>query len=285
MNREMNREMNRSLPLPSLKNSRLLRAAGLMLAAAAALPTATLAQGFAAYVSPPRVEVQIKPGEPLRQVVELQHVGNQPGQYRFYTNDWTLNPDNSVNFTNELAPDSCRPWVAIERRDLTLSAGARYRYRLEITPPANTPPRECRFALMIEGLDPAQVGGPISFPVSGRIGVIVYAAVGGAKPALSLSGQQVVTLNGQPTAVLNVQNTGNATGRLEGFVNATDAKGQRVELAPVDMPILPGTTRSIALAPVSDPGQTPPVLSFPLQVEGKLEWADQSLPIQARFVP
>ena len=277
--------MNRPNPLRPLNSSALLCAAALTLAAAAALPTAALAQGFAAYVSPPRVEVQIQPGEPLRQVIELQHVGNQPGQYRFYTNDWTLNPDNGVNFTNELAPDSCRPWVAIERRDLTLSAGARYRYRLEITPPANTPPRECRFALMIEGLDPARVSGEVSFPVSGRIGVIVYAAIGGAKPALSLSGQQVVTVNGQPTAVLNVQNTGNATGRLEGFVNATDANGQRVELSPVDMPVLPGTTRGIALTPVFDPGQKPPVLAFPLQVSGSLEWADQRLPIDARFAP
>lgn len=272
-----------SHPAARRRASASCTSAALLLAALA--PTTVHAQGFAAYVSPPRVEVQVKPGEPLRQVVELQHVGNQPGQYRFYTNDWTLGDDNAVTFTNELAPDSCRPWVAIERRDLTLAAGARYRYRFEISPPPGTPPRECRFALMIEGLDPARVTGDISFPVSGRIGVIVYAAVGGAKPELTLTGQQVTNLNGQPTATLTVRNTGNATGRLEGFVNGTDAGGTSVELSPADMPILPGEARRIALNPVVGQGQTPPQLVFPLSVSGRLEWADQRMPIDTRFAP
>jgi hypothetical protein len=281
----------RARPIPGAMPSRAARLSATALSVSAGLLSAVLApaevqaQGFAAYVSPPRVEVQVQPGEPLRQVVELQHVGNQPGQYRFYTNDWTLGDDNAVTFTNDLSPDSCRPWVAIERRDLTLAAGARYRYRFEISPPAGTPPRECRFALMIEGLDTAQVTGDINFPVSGRIGVIVYAAVGGAKPELSLTGQQVTTINGQPTATLSVRNTGTATGRLEGFVNGTDASGRSLELSPVDLPILPGETRRIALNPVVDQGQTPPQLVFPLSVSGRLEWADQGLPIDIRFAP
>ena len=47
--------------------------------------------------------------------------------------------------------DSCRPWVAIERREITVPGGGRYRFRFEVEPPADAPPRECRFALMIEG--------------------------------------------------------------------------------------------------------------------------------------
>ncbi|QCB47795.1 hypothetical protein [Hydrogenophaga sp. PAMC20947] len=271
-------------PFSARHVARACASAAALAGAALAAPSA-LAQGFAAYVSPPRFEVQVQPGEPLRQVLELQHVGNQPGQYRFYTSDWTLGPDNAVTFSNELAPDSCRPWVAIERRDLTLAGGAAYRYRFEITPPPGTPPRECRFALMIEGLDPARITGDISFPVSGRIGVIVYAAVGGAKPELTLTGQQVVTLKGQPTATLNVRNTGNATGRLDGFVNATDASGKTVELAPADMPILPGESRRIELNPVVEQDKAPPTMLFPITVSGQLEWADQRMPIDHRFAP
>ena len=253
--------------------------------ALSAFAPAAWAQGFAAYVSPPRFEVQTQPGESLRQVLEIQHVGRQKGSYRIYTNDWTLGADNGVTFSSELAPDSCRPWVAIERRDLTLEPGARYRYRFQISPPAGTAPRECRFAIMIEGLDPAQVQGALSFPVGGRIGVIVYARIGNAAPQPTLQSQQVVTLNGPPTATLSVLNAGNATGRLEGYVNATDAAGQSAEMSPADLPILPGETRRIALKAVTPDGQKPPVLQFPLQVKGQLEWGDKRLPIDTRFAP
>jgi hypothetical protein len=251
----------------------------------ALLPAAAMAQGFAAYISPPRFEVQLKAGEPLRQVLEIQHVGRTKGNYRIYTNDWTLSADNAVTFSSELAADSCRPWVAIERRELAIEPGARYRYRFEISPPAGTPPRECRFAIMVEGLDTAQVQGNISFPVGGRIGVIVYAAIGNVSPQLAIAGTETVQVNGQPMATLRVSNNGSATGRLEGFVDGTDAQGQRVELAPTDLPVLPGETRRISLAPVAPEGKATPVLRFPLKVTGSLESGRGRLPLDASFTP
>ena len=264
----------------------LLPASRLMalLLPAAMLPAAAQAQGFAAYISPPRFEVQADAGKPLRQVLEIQHVGQQKGNYRVYTADWTFNPDNSVSFSTELAPDSCRPWVAIERRELSIEPGARYRYRFEINPPAGTPPRECRFALMVEGLDPAKVQGNISFPVGGRIGVIVYAAIGDVAPALSIAGTETVQANGQPTATVRVRNTGTATGRVEGFLDATDAAGQSAEMSPADLPILPGETRRVALSPVPENGKTAPEVRFPLSVKGSLEWGANRLPLDASFV-
>lgn len=249
------------------------------------LPGLVSAQGFAAFISPPRFELRASAGEPLRQVIEIQHVGRTPGSYRLYTNDWTLEADNQVTFSNELAPDSCRPWVAIERRELTLQPGARYRYRFEITPPPGTPPRECRFAIMVEGLDPAQVQGAVSFPVGGRIGVIVYAAIGDVAPALSIIGTETAQVSGQPVAMVRVRNDGNATGRLEGFVDVTDAGGQRAEMSPADLPILPGETRRIALAAVAADGKAPPTLRFPLTVKGQLESGKAKLPLDTSFAP
>ncbi len=251
----------------------------------AALPPAAHAQGFAAYITPPRFEVKVEAGQTLRQVVEIQHVGQQKGSYRIYTADWTFLPDNSVAFSEALAPDSCRPWVAIERRDLTIDPGARYRYRFEIATPPGTAPRECRFALMIEGLDPAQVQGNLNFPVGGRIGVIVYAAVGGAAPELSITGMRVLMVEGKPTAVVDVRNSGNAHGRLEGFVNGTDAAGARFEMAPADLPILPGETRRVAITPVPEEGKPVPQVRFPLTVKGNLEWGKNRLPLDASFAP
>lgn len=257
----------------------------LAVGAALLAPLAATAQGFAAYISPPRFQVAPNPGETLREVVEIQHVGREKGNYRIYTNDWVFNPDNSVTFSNELSADSCRPWVAIERRELSIEPGARYRYRFEITPPPGTPPRECRFALMVEGLETAKVEGQLNFPVGGRIGVIVYAAIGGAAPQLEIVRNHVAVVNGQPTAMIDVRNTGNAHGRIEGFVNGTDASGQRFEMAPADLPILPGETRSVNLAPVVDDGRTNPSIQFPLQVKGSLEWGKNRLPLDASFAP
>jgi hypothetical protein len=257
------------------------------LCAVAALGATPLAQaqGFAAYITPPRFEVSVAPGANLRQVLEIQHVGQQKGSYRITTNDWVLMPDNSVTFSEELAADSCRPWVAIERRELTIEPGARYRYRFEITPPPGTPPRECRFALMVEGLDPARVQGAFNFPVGGRIGVIVYASIGDAAPQLEIAATRVATVNGKPTAVVEVRNRGNAHGRLEGFVNGTDASGARFEMSPADLPILPGETRGVAIGPVVEDGKTAPEIRFPLVIKGNLEWGKNRLPLDASFAP
>lgn len=254
-------------------------------AVALSTPLTSSAQGFAAYITPPRFEVQATPGQSLRQVIEIQHAGQQRGNYRIYTADWTLNADNSVTFSDELAADSCRPWVAIERRELVIEPGARYRYRFEITPPPGTPARECRFAIMVEGLEPAQVQGSLNFPVGGRIGVIVYAAIGGAAPQLEIASTRVVMVEGKPTAVVDVRNRGNAHGRLEGFVNGTDSSGVRFEMAPADLPILPGETRAIALSPVVEDGKPVPGVRFPLVVSGKLEWGRNSVPLDTRFAP
>ena len=122
------------------------------------------AQGFSAFVTPPRFELQVQPGERLRQVLEIQHAGGQTGRFRVYTNDWRFRPDQTVEFSDALSPGSCRPWVAVERRELSIEPGARFRYRFEITVPPGTPPGECRFALMVEGADAAQVEGTLNFP-------------------------------------------------------------------------------------------------------------------------
>lgn len=251
----------------------------------ATTPLIGQAQGFAAYITPPRFELQLTAGEPLRQVLEIQHVGQQKGNFRIYTSDWTLNADNSVSFSEALAADSCRPWVAIERRELVIEPGARYRYRFEINPPPGTTARECRFAIMVEGLDAAQARGNLNMPVSGRIGVVVYAAIGGAAPQLELVRTKVSLVDGKPTPVIEVRNRGNAHGRLEGFVNGTDATGERLEMAPADLPILAGETRAVTINPVVEEGKPAREIRFPLTVRGNLEWGKNRLPLDASFTP
>lgn len=230
------------------------------------------AQEFAAVVSPPRFEISVNPGERARQVIEISNASAGSATYYLRTADWALGDDGGVSFTDELAPDSCRPWVAIERREITVPGGGRYRYRFEVQPPPEAPAGECRFALMIEGdQQTVQAAGGLNIPVSGRIGVIVYVSVGAAAPDLGVIGSGVADVNGRAMPILQVRNSGNAHGRLTGFLAGTDAAGRRLEFSPSTLPILPGETRTITLAATEGSNEIVDV-EFPVTISGMLEW-------------
>ncbi len=261
-------------------------AGSVVLAALLVLPASAVAQEFALYVSPPRLEASAKAGEPKRHVIEFHHVGRATGRFRLYTNDWTLKEGGTVDFSNELAPGSCRPWVALERRELTIAPNGRYRFRIEITPPAGTPARECRFAVMIEGLDTTRIAqGPFSFPVAGRIGVIAYVTVGDVAPKLVIGKSSLEKSGAGLVPMIEVSNQGDATGRLDGYVLGKDADGKEFELSPDSAPILPGVTRKIALIVTAEDGKPPPAIRYPLTVKGNLEWGKSREPLDLRFEP
>jgi hypothetical protein len=256
-------------------------------AAIAALVSAPVrAQGFAADASPSRFELTGVAGEPRRHVLEINNAARTPGRFRIYTNDWEFAADQTVHFKDALDAESCRPWVALERRELTIPPGGKYRFRFEVTPPEGTPARECRFAIMIEGLDPTSVTDKgFTFPVSGRLGVIVYVAVGGAAPRLSLGATAVEEIRNERLPAVEVTNSGNAHGRLEGFLTGRDASGRTFEMSTEDAPILPGRKRWIALRPVATRLDAAPQIQYPLTVTGVVEWGKQRQPLDLRFAP
>ena len=263
------------------------RAALLLASSLGALTIGAAAHAqFSLAVSPPRFELSAKPGERVREVIELTHRDTRAGAYKLKTTDWTFKPDASVDFSDDLLPGSCRPWVAIERRELSITPGRPYRFRFEVTPPADTPPMECRFAVMIEGQQAATAPG-VPVALGARIGVIVYVAVGDVAPVLELAGSSVQTVDGQPTPMLKIRNTGTAHGRLAGFLSGTDASGTALELQASPTPILAGEPRDIALV-AHTPGDTETAVAvrFPITITGKLEWGKNgSMPINQRFAP
>ncbi|MDE2627234.1 MAG: hypothetical protein KGL99_08805, partial [Burkholderiales bacterium] len=181
---------------------------------------------FAAAVTPPRFEIAVEPGQVTRQVFEITQAIPGDSTYRVYTTDWSMDATGALTFYETLQPGSCRPWVAIERKEVTVARGARVRFRFEVAPPAGVTPQECRFALMIESKpQDVKTGDIASFPMNGRIGVIVYVSVGGAKAVLEPGALSVGPFDGRPTPLLAVHNRGNATGRLSGILNGTDAAG------------------------------------------------------------
>ena len=262
--------MRRSLPV-------LLGLFGLVFAVSAQ------GQGFAAVVSPPRFELAAKPGKTLRGVIEVSNRSMAPANYLIHTADWTLGRNFSVSFHDDLQPDSCRPWVAIERPEVQVPGGGTLRYRFEVAVPADAPVGECRFAVMIEGAKPAiSRNNGLDIPITGRIGVIVYVAVGDGTPDIELLGPEVVTLNGQQVPALRVHNAGSVHGRMSGFLTGTDAKGNSYDFTPSDYPILPLEEREVFLTPSSSTNDHP-TLTFPVTVKGTLEWGKHQTDLNQRF--
>lgn len=244
---------------------------------------AASAQGFSALVSPPRFEDRAKPGSTYRNVIEINNASASPAHFAVRTADWTFKPDATVEFSDALAPGSCRPWVGIEAADIHLGPNAKRRYRFEVRVPADAPSGECRFAIMIEG-DPTTPKDGAAVPVSGRIGVIVYLAIGEAAPKLEAVGYSVKTMDGGAVPVLSVRNGGNAHGRLLGFLEGSDGSGKRYAFAPTTLPILPGETRDIVLVPQADrDDQPPPTLVWPVQLKGRLDTGAAPLDIAQTF--
>ena len=263
----------------------LLTAVGLL--ALLGLTTTTAAADFAVAVSPPRFELQMKPGERTRQILEITNSAAGASSFKVKTADWTLAADGSVVFEDALRAGSCRPWVTLERRELTVQSGRPYRFRFEVSPPPDAPAAECRFALLLEGEDQTAKTGSLAIPYNARLGVIVYVGIGNVAPKIEIIGAAVQTVNGRPTAVLKVTNTGTAHGRLSGFLSGTDAANTVLEFAPTPSPIMPGESREIPLT-ASRPGDpdTPVTARFPLTVRGNLEsGSDQSQAMEQRFTP
>lgn len=243
------------------------------------------AADFAVSISPPRFEMQVKPAEKSRQVIEITNAANQASRFKIKTADWYFAADGTVMFQDELAPQSCRPWVALEKLEVLVPAKRSYRFRFEVSPPPGVSPVECRFAVLIEGEDQTVNTGSLSIPYSGRFGVIVYAAVGDVSPKLEFLGGHVQLINGKSTAVLKVKNTGTAHARLEGFMTGVDALGKTIDFAATPLPILPGGTMDIPLISTR-PGSRDDVVDvhFPVSIKGTLEWGTNLLQsIDQRF--
>ena len=249
------------------------------------LPLTAQAQGFSALVSPPRFEGKAAAGTTYREVVEITNASNAASHFSVHTADWGLDASGAAVFSEGLKPDSCRPWVGVEAREITLSPRGKRRYRFEVNVPADAPAQECRFAIMIEG-DPQAVPGAVALPVSGRLGVIVYLAVAGAKPQLVLEGTATKTIEGRRVPAVRVRNTGTAHTRLEGFGTMIDAKGVKWTVMPESMPILAGEARTVALQPQDEGDQKAPAqVAFPVKVNGTFDWSNQRLPVEATIAP
>ncbi|MFM9924239.1 hypothetical protein VLK31_14695 [Variovorax sp. H27-G14] len=280
--------MTRTTPTPTAITPSTFARALLALATAAACAGAAAAP-FEIAIMPSRFELSAKSGTRLGQSLDIHNVGSTATEVSLRTIDWGYSPEGEISYLDALQPGSCRPWVLLERKTVRLPARGKVSFRFQIEPPADAPRGECRFMLAIEGVEPAyraaigQGGASLSLPVTGRIAVAVYVLLNGAEPKLTLSQVGTHEVRGQRTPYVTVNNSGDAHGRLDGSLDATDAAGTRFELVPEGTPVLPGQTRQIPLSakPASDGKASTPV--YPLKAAGTLEWEKGGFKVNAEF--
>ncbi len=256
-----------------------------LLATGIAQPMHAAEQGFTGGVTPSRFELNAKQGDLMRKSIKVYNLGARPQSYNVRTVDWTFTEAGAISFQDELAQDSCREWVRLERHKIkVLPDPQRPRnFRFEVAIPDDLPPRECRFALMIEGVDTKAsadlANGSIKLPVLGRIAVIVYVGIGGVEPQLVVGDVSVQKLNNQTLPAIAIENSGNAHGRLDADLVAKNSNGKNVPLTIATSPILPGQTRQMALTPA--PGLA---LDYPLTITGKIYSDGQTITVDQQIL-
>lgn len=228
--------------------------------------------GFTGGVTPSRFEISASPGDTVRRSLEIYNLGRRPTLFRIATSDWSYSERGQISYSNPLLPGSCRPWVRLESHEVQIVPNPRQprAYRFEVHIPNDAKPQECRFALMIESVDRDYTtqfeDAGITMPVTGRLAVIVYLAIGDVEPELVLEGMEVREVHGRRVPVVKVSNEGAAHGRLDGDLYGTEEDGTRRPLSVATSPIMPGQTRYMTISPVEN---TEP-LKFPLKIEGRI---------------
>lgn len=255
----------------------------------ALLAGAAHAAPFELGVTPSRFELSGKPGARIGQSLDIHNLAPTATDVTIRTIDWTYSAEGNIGYHDELLPGSCRPWVLLERRTLSVPARSKKSFRFQVEPPAGTARGECRFMIAIEGSEPAQQtvirssGASLSLPVTGRIAVAVYVMLDGAEPKLDIKQIASGETAGARRTLVTVVNTGDAHGRLEGSLDAVDSKGRAFELVPEGTPILPGQTRTLALVPKGEGGQSGPAPVYPVKASGTLDWDKGSFKVDVEL--
>lgn len=231
--------------------------------------------GFAGGIAPSRFELVAKPGEVVRRALKIYNLGDRPHEFKIETNDWTYSAEGDIAFSDQLATNSCRPWVKLERHKVKIlpSAMRPRRYRFEVHVPENAPAQECRFAIMLSSnADPhrTELGQGLSLPATGKIGIVVYVGIGDVKADLAVNKYLTKSHDGTKVPAVQVTNQGQAHGRLDAELRGVDAKGQKMNLHIATSPIMPDQTRVLELTPDQAFRDSRQQIAYPLAINGRI---------------
>jgi P pilus assembly chaperone PapD len=236
-----------------IKANRLRYALSSVLAIGIAVP---LAAAFGIGLQPTTVEMEVKPGDRDRQVVNIANVHKEKTiSLTLGLADWSLDEAGQI----KLSPpgetvDSSAEWVRFSPAFVTLKPGESEQIVVDMATPSRLERSgDFRFALLASTVLPEERGGQSGVWKKYQIASLFYLTAGDAtsSPTITNSGL-TVTPEGKTKIDLRIENDGNAHARLEGSIEIKGADGARQSIPVGNLVVLNEVRLDNIFAPQSE---------------------------------
>jgi hypothetical protein len=199
-------------------------------------------------LSPPRLELSLRPGETVTETITLLTETLSEQQIQVTLGDWTLDPlGELVLLPVGSLPASAALWIAPETSDFILPARSSRDFRLSVTLPSDSALDGTYHAMVFFTVVPPQVEGDgLSVVTTTRIGLTLYLTVAGTEK----SGSELIDLfqSDDTSLTFVVVNLGNTVMRLGGRLELRGEDGAtRYTIAIPDLPVLRESEREVTL--------------------------------------
>jgi P pilus assembly chaperone PapD len=216
--------------------------------------------GFSVEMTPARLELKADSGKTLRAAIKLRTRGRGSQKVEISKGHFGLDDQGVPLFdTPQDASQSAAAWITLNQTSFTMNPNQERLLRLEVTVPPQTPPGGYRAALYVTppaGDTKTKEGGAMVF-LQGRLALLIYVTVGGAKPDGQIKAWEWrrIPPGKEDSLALQVTNQGSAHLRLAGVVQVVDAQGEKYDAVVPGLPVLP---RQSQWVPLDFPEKAPP---------------------------
>lgn len=231
---------------------RMTRLSSVIIAALAACLAAPAALAFGIGLQPTTVEMEVKPGERHRQVINIGNVHKEKTiSLTLGLADWSLDENGQIELTPPGEHDSsAAEWVRFSPAFVTLKPGESQQIIVDMATPSRVDRSgDFRFALLASTVLPEKRGGQSGVWKKYQIASLFYLTVGNAKSNPTIKNSRVVEMaDGSTDIQMRIENDGNAHARLEGEITVS-ADGAEPQNIPVgNLVVLHDSARNYSVA-------------------------------------
>jgi P pilus assembly chaperone PapD len=215
---------------------------------------------FSVEMTPARLELKADPGKTLRAAIKFRTRGRGTQKVEITKGHFGLDDEGVPLFdTPRDGAQSAAAWITLNQTSFAINPRQERILRLEVTVPPQTPPGGYRAALYVmppPGDTKTKEGGATVF-LQGRLALLIYVTVGGAKPDGQIKAWEWrrIPPGKEDSLAFQVTNQGKAHLRLAGVVQVVDAQGQKYDAIVPGLPVLPGQSQWV---PLDFPEKAPP---------------------------
>lgn len=223
-----------------------------LIASLLACLAAPMALGFGIGLQPTTVEMEMKPGDRQRQIINIGNVHQEKTiSLTLGLADWTLDDNGQIELTPPgEAANSSANWVRFSPAFVTLKPGQAQQIIVDIAAPARLERSgDFRFALLASTVLPEERTGGSGVWKKYQIASLFYLTTGDANSEPEITGSGLtVTPEGEAMVGLRIENDGNAHARLEGSIEITGSNIEPQTLAIANLVVLDQGARNYRAA-------------------------------------